>query len=498
MTVDTCVSRRLDAGVISEGADPARLGRRARGIPPLAAFVVDAVLIALALLVAWWARTGLTIFHEARDLTAITSLAAVPMWALWMAHLAAFGSFAPHVFGAGTTEYKRVLTATFVTAGSIGIFCYLLKFPLSRGFYFSAFLAGLPLLLAGRFTLRRALHSARRQGRLGQRLVLVGSSDHIDDVAKVLFRERWLGYHVVGALTPDGHELTHATPEGIPILGPARATGHVVAQASIDIVLFVGSGVGSAQEMRRAAWALEPTGATILLVPSLTDVAHDRIRVRPAAGLPFVELEGPRAQVATRALKRSFDLVGSGLLIALGSPVLLAAALAVRLHDRGPALFRQERVGRDGEVFECLKLRSMVVGADQLVPELASSNKHDDDHVLFKVADDPRITPPGRFIRRFSIDELPQLFNVFRGDMSLVGPRPPLPNEVARYDADVHRRLAVRPGMTGLWQVSGRSDLSWEDSVRLDLYYVDNWSVLQDVVILLRTVHAVVGRRGAY
>lgn len=247
------------------------------------------------------------------------------------------------------------------------------------------------------------------------------------------------------AVTNGGELDGKATPDGIAILGNTDETARIVAVSGIDVVLFVGGGVGSAQAMRRAAWALESTGASIMLVPSLTDVSSDRIRVRPAAGLPFVELEGPRAHVATRVLKRSFDVVGSSLLIVLTSPFLAGGAFAVWRHDRGPVLFRQGRVGRDGEVFQCLKLRSMVVDADALVVTMSTENKHSDDHVLFKVERDPRITPPGRFIRRFSIDELPQLFNVFRGEMSLVGPRPPLPREVARYDEDARRRPRCDP-----------------------------------------------------
>ena len=490
---------RAPAGRINPSARSAARARgQMRGLPVGCVVLVDAANVALAILIAYQARRGLDMFQEARDVGAILSAAAVPMWAGWMLMLALFGAYAPHAFGAGTTEYKRVLTASLVTAGAIGIFCYLAKFPLSRGLYFISFLAGIPLLLIGRFALRVILHRVRRSGRLAQRLVLVGAPRQIDEVAKVLVRERWLGYSVVGAVTNGGEQDGKTTPDGIPILGNTHETARIVAVSGIDVVLFVGGGVGSAQAMRRAAWALESTGASIMLVPSLTDVSSDRIRVRPAAGLPFVELEGPRAHVATRVLKRSFDVMGSSLLIVLTSPFLAGGAFAVWRHDRGPVLFRQGRVGRDGEVFQCLKLRSMVVDADALVATLSTENKHSDDHVLFKVERDPRITPPGRFIRRFSIDELPQLFNVFRGEMSLVGPRPPLPREVARYDEDARRRLAVRPGMTGLWQVSGRSDLSWEDSVRLDLYYVDNWSVLQDLVILSRTVRAVLGGGGAY
>ena len=191
-------------------------------------------------------------------------------------------------------------------------------------------------------------------------------------------------------------------------------------------------------------------------------------------------------------------MVGAGVILLLVSPIFAITSLAIWRFDRGPVFFRQQRVGRGGELFGVLKFRSMVVNADQLVVDLAQQNKHDEDHVLFKMENDPRVTPPGRVIRRYSIDELPQLVNVLRGEMSLVGPRPPLPSEVEQYTEDVRRRLAVRPGMTGLWQVSGRSDLSWEDSVRLDLYYVDNWSMVQDLAILLKTVRAVVSSRGAY
>lgn len=196
------------------------------------------------------------------------------------------------------------------------------------------------------------------------------------------------------------------------------------------------------------------------------------------------------------AAKRTFDVVGALALIVLFSPVLLIAAIRISLHDGGPVIFRQLRVGRDGKLFDCLKLRSMVVGAEAMLPELHLLAGHTGG--LFKLRDDPRITRPGRWLRSFSLDELPQLVNVLRGQMSLVGPRPPLPTEVAAYTEEMQRRLRVRPGMTGLWQVSGRSDLSWDEAIRLDLFYVDNWSLLQDLSILARTFRAVFGRRGAY
>jgi exopolysaccharide biosynthesis polyprenyl glycosylphosphotransferase len=207
-------------------------------------------------------------------------------------------------------------------------------------------------------------------------------------------------------------------------------------------------------------------------------------------------VEASRAVHASHWAKRAFDVVGSLGLMLLISPVLLATALAVKLHDGGPVLFRQTRIGRDGRPFSCLKFRSMVTDAENLRADLEVN--HERSSVLFKMVNDPRVTRPGRLIRRLSIDELPQLWNVLRGQMSLVGPRPPLPHEAARYGSDMRRRLRVRPGMTGLWQVSGRSDLSWDETVRLDLFYVDNWSMVQDLNILMRTVSAVLGSRGAY
>jgi exopolysaccharide biosynthesis polyprenyl glycosylphosphotransferase len=232
------------------------------------------------------------------------------------------------------------------------------------------------------------------------------------------------------------------------------------------------------------------------VAPSVTDVAGDRIRVRPVGGLPLMHIEPPTAIEASRWGKRLFDVAGSLCLLLAFAPVFLVATLRVRLHDGGPVLFRQNRIGRDGRTFSCLKFRSMVLDAEERLAALHAQQGYENG--LFKMENDPRITKPGQWLRRFSLDELPQLVNVLRGDMSLVGPRPPLPLEVERYEEDTHRRLRVRPGMTGLWQVSGRSDLSWSEAVRLDLYYVANWSMLQDLSILSKTFGAVFGTRGAY
>ena len=476
----------------------ARYGRDwSRSGPVVAAVVVDAVITSSCMLAAAALRLSLPWFKETRDIDNIVAAAGLPLVLGWLVVIALHGGYAGHIMGAGTAEYKRVIRASMVTAGVIGITCYLFRIQFSRGFFFLIFLIGLPMLLIGRQLMRVALHQLRIRGHLGQRVVVAGGPAQVDEVTGVLFREKWLGYHVIGALVPP-EDMAGTTPRGLPILGSTARTAAIVRDTGADIVLFAGGAVSSAQQMRRAAWDLEDTDVQIMLTPSLTDVANDRVRLRPAAGLQLMELEGPRVHAAAHFSKRIFDMVGAAVILLLVSPIFALTSLAIWRFDRGPVFFRQQRVGRGGELFGVLKFRSMVVNADQLVVNLAEQNKHDEDHVLFKMENDPRVTPPGRVIRRYSIDELPQLVNVLRGEMSLVGPRPPLPSEVEQYTEDVRRRLAVRPGMTGLWQVSGRSDLSWEDSVRLDLYYVDNWSMVQDLAILLKTVRAVVSSRGAY
>ena len=234
----------------------------------------------------------------------------------------------------------------------------------------------------------------------------------------------------------------------------------------------------------------------MVVAPALTDVAGPRIHITPVAGLPLLHVEEPEFTGVRRLFKSVSDRVLALLLYLLLSPLLVLIAIAVRVSSRGPALFRQERVGQDGQTFGLLKFRSMYVDAEARLAALQGSNEA--SGLLFKMRADPRVTPVGRWLRRYSLDELPQLWNVVRGDMALVGPRPPLPSEVAAYESHVRRRLLVRPGITGLWQVSGRSDLSWDDAVRLDLYYVENWSPALDAMILWKTLFAVVRGKGAY
>jgi exopolysaccharide biosynthesis polyprenyl glycosylphosphotransferase len=490
--------------LIATSVHPLRIHSRALRALPLTALALDLTLVTTAVLLAAYSRSKLLVFDSSPALSQSTggptlaesvTLIALPLIIVWVGLIAMRGGYDQGVFGAGADEYKCVVNASLLAAALLGIGSYLTKLQLSRGFFVFVFLIGPVLLVIGRYVLRGSLHRARARGALGQRTIIVGSSDHVDAVASVLAREPWLGYHIAGALTP-AHEVDQETPGGVPVLGKVDETAELVRAYEAEVVFVVGGAFNDPSAMRNLVWDLEPDEVQMILAPGVTEVSSERIRVRPVAGLPLLHIDRPRSQDALRWAKRTFDIVGSATLLAVASPLLLWTAWQIKRFDGGPILFRQTRVGRDGDYFTCLKFRSMVVNAEDILAELhAQAGYHEG---LFKLASDPRVTRPGAWIRRFSIDELPQLINVLRGDMSLVGPRPPLPLEVDRYTLTQSRRLRVRPGMTGLWQVSGRSDLSWSEAIRLDLYYVDNWSMVQDVMILARTVGAVLSSRGAY
>jgi exopolysaccharide biosynthesis polyprenyl glycosylphosphotransferase len=467
--------------------------KRLLHVLPFAAASFDLAAITVSLALASLLRAQGWLFTNTATVEGSTVLPLLgPLWVLM---IALRGGYHIEVFGAGVDEYKRVANASALTAGSVGIVCYLAQYPLSRGFFVWSFVVGVPALLLTRWGLRQVVQRARRQGHFRRKVVLVGNVDAIDSIAIVLQRETWLGYEVLGAMTPP-HDLTVETPHGVPVVGNLDDAAVMAPTLGADLVFFADGGVSSNSQMRAAMWELEHHDVHVVVAPSVTDIASERVRVRPVAGLPLIHLGKPRTLRALSSAKRTFDIVGSSMLILCALPLLVLATLQVKLHDRGPVLFRQVRVGQGGKAFHCLKFRTMVVDAEARLAALHAEVGHAQG--LFKMKEDPRITGPGRWLRRFSVDELPQLFNVLRGDMSLVGPRPALPSEVATYDATAARRLRVRPGLTGLWQVSGRSNLSWAETVRLDVYYVDNWSMLQDLSILVKTARAVVGSDGAY
>lgn len=471
-----------------------RLGARQDRRVQVMLFLIDLGIIAICALIAIFARKNLTWFGEVNDVTELVYPMAGPIMAGWLLLLVYTGAYRVRLLGAGLEEFRRVFNASLVAAAALGITAYLLQYPLSRGFYFLLFLTGVPALLLGRLATRRVMQRAHRKGRLLRSIVVAGDDRHIADVMAVLRRETWLGYDVVGLLTPSGRAC--ASVPDVPVLGTPADARHAVQGRDVRAILFAEGSFQQANGFSQTARDLEGEETDLIVVPALTDISASRTEVRPVAGLPMVHIEKPQAQRSRSWAKRAFDILGASMILILLSPVMIFTALAVKLEDRGPIVFRQTRAGVRGRPFECFKFRSMVPNAEALKAQLIAQS--DPDNVLFKVQNDPRVTRIGRFIRKYSIDELPQLFNVLRGEMSLIGPRPALQREVDRYEQHVMRRLDVRPGMTGLWQVSGRSDLSWEDTVRLDLYYVDNWSFLQDLNILLRTFRAVVAPSGAY
>jgi exopolysaccharide biosynthesis polyprenyl glycosylphosphotransferase len=307
-----------------------------------------------------------------------------------------------------------------------------------------------------------------------------------------------LGYQVVGLCVPPGTEHRSVTVNGndVQVYGCFSEARDAVALCGATTVAVTSAEALGHSAMRELSWDLEGMNVDMLVSPGVTDVAGPRMMVRPVAGLPLLHIDKPRYDGANRFLKATFDRVGAAVLLMLLSPVLLACAIAVKVDSRGPIFYRAERIGVGNIPFDMWKFRTMVDGADKQKAALAQKNEG--AGVLFKLRNDPRVTKVGKKLRRYSLDELPQLFNVLGGTMSLVGPRPPLRNEVEQYSGLVTRRMLVRPGITGLWQVSGRSDLSWEESVRLDLSYVENWSIMQDAMILWRTVRAVLHSNGAY
>ena len=467
--------------------------QRRLGVVLLYVFIGDLVVITASSALSWQLRYS--IHNLASDVALSTDKGGwqphIAGWliSVWALVLLAIGAYDTRGFGARLDEFRRIVFGSLISLGLTGFLVFMLKSTVPRGYVLLTFAIGLPSLMVLRYLDRKVLHWKRRRGRLMSRTIAVGNPDSVAELVEVLERERWTGYSVLGM-------CGNAAPHGVELLGSVAELPEVALALEADAVLVAGGSYNSAAELRRIGWALEGLGLEMLVVPSLIDVAGPRVRFSHVAGLPLVYVQEPQIDEAMGFAKRAFDLIGASLLLLIGGIPMLIVALIVKLQDGGPILYRQRRVGRQQTEFLMYKFRSMVPNADQIRIDLDEANEH--DGVLFKIKDDPRITPFGSFIRRFSIDETPQLFNVLRGEMSLVGPRPPLPDEVARYDEDVHRRLLVRPGLTGLWQVSGRSDLSWSESVRLDLYYVDNWSLTSDVVILMKTVRAVFMRRGAY
>jgi len=404
----------------------------------------------------------------------------------WLLTLSLSGSRHPRVLGHGITEHRLILGASLQLFGLVAIGAYLGSIDLSRGYFLLSLPVGTTVLLGARTACRSWLVAQRRKGSMATRVVLLGEEQENRRVAAELGRHPGVGFTVVGV-----HTLTAEAVAGGWTDRHSQGLRERLDDLRADSVLVTGGSHLQPQDIRRIGWILEPGQQHLIVAVNLADVAGPRIHTRPVAGLPLVHIETPQYSTTQKVLKRAFDIIGSAALILLLSPVLLTLAALVRMSSPGRVLYRQQRVGQGGSHFGMLKFRSMVDGADARLHELLAEQGREGTP-LFKVENDPRITSVGRWLRKYSLDELPQLFNVLSGHMSLVGPRPQRDAEVAFYDDDARRRLIVRPGMSGLWQVSGRSALAWDDAIRLDLFYVENWSLVGDIVILARTFKAVI------
>jgi exopolysaccharide biosynthesis polyprenyl glycosylphosphotransferase len=480
----------------AEDGVPWHASRRRRSVLIGQLAVIDALAAVAAVATAYLARFEIAGGNERW----VNQWAAFAVPALWLAVTALNGGYDLRFVGFGSTEFGRLARAfAHLTLATVFV-SYAARLDLARGFLVLALPLTLLLSWVGRCLARARLRRMRRSGRAMSRVLAVGGAESVRALALSMRADPAAGLHVVGACLPphqvdDLIERRRLAELGVPVFGGTSSVSAAVERSGARSVAVIAGDVGTAA-LRSISWELEGTGADLIVSSGLSEVVGQRVHVQPVAGLPLLRVDPPHFRGLRPALKGVFDRLVAVTALILLAPLLLLLAVLVRCTSRGPAFYLQQRVGRGGRPFRMVKFRSMHVGADTRLPDLEHSNVAEGP--LFKLRDDPRVTPIGRWLRRFSLDELPQLLNIATGSMSLVGPRPPLPSEVAQYEGDVRRRLLVKPGLTGLWQVSGRSDLSWEDAVRLDLHYVENWSFTLDLLVLFRTARVVLRATGAY
>jgi exopolysaccharide biosynthesis polyprenyl glycosylphosphotransferase len=415
----------------------------------------------------------------------------------WVACVALARGYEARLIGAGADEFRRIINAGIALTAAVAMLSYATTAHVNRGYVLVAMPSVMTLDLLARYWLRKRLHRVRAQGECMRRAVAVGHPKDVEALINELRREPYHGLSVVAVCLAGNGDGPDTSLQGVPVHGGLADVMPAVRQSDADTVAVLACPEMNGVALRKLAWELEKTDTDLCLAPALLDVAGPRTSIRSAAGLPLLYVDHPDLTGARQAIKNLFDRLAAASALLLLSPVFVAIAIAIKLGDGGPVFFRQVRVGRNGRPFHVWKFRTMVPDAEKRLADLAERNECRDG-VLFKIKDDPRITRVGSMLRRTSLDELPQLINVLVGQMSLVGPRPALPEEAAQYGDYVRRRLAVRPGITGLWQVSGRADLPWEEAVRLDMRYVENWSFALDLQILWKTWSAVTHGDGAY
>lgn len=483
-----------DVPAVADGVSGAAWARQYRTRLQL----TDAAVIAVAVGVAFLARFALgTPIADTTPIPLSAWMIIVLVIGTWVVTLSTFRTRDPRVVGVGATEYRLVINASALAFGLLAIAFLLSQVDTTRAYFIVALPFGVAALVLERWLWRKWLIRQRTFGHYLARAIVVGGREDIEYVVRQIHDKSGAAYQVVGAAL-EGESTTSVTSAGhrVPVVSDFAHVAAAAQSLGVDAVIVAGHPSLGNTFIRNLGWDLEKTSAELVLSSRLTDVAGPRIHFRPVEGLPLIHVEIPQYDGAKHVLKRALDIVlGTAALVVI-SPLLIVIGVLVKWDSPGPVLFRQERVGRNGRTFHMLKVRSMVETAEDDLAGLLDRNEG--AGVLFKIRSDPRITRIGRVLRKYSLDELPQLWNIVAGQMSLVGPRPPLPVEVENYESHMHRRLYIKPGLTGMWQVNGRSNLSWEESVRLDLYYVENWSLAGDLMIIWRTVKVILRPQGAY
>ena len=450
---------------------------------------IDGVMVSLALAIAAYLRFALDIFGPASANIVPYMQFSSAFILVWLVVMAAEGTYNKRNLYVGGEEYRRVFHANNLSAMIAVLIIFSMKAPVSRAWIIMTWGLGLLFLMTSRYIHRHYVHRRNRNTAASTKVLMVGANSEAADVAEQIDSSGHLGASVIGALDGTGEVDSRLT-----------SVGHItdleqrVKELNPDALVVVPSALGG--EIKTAFQEIKKVGPAIYIAPSLRDVMESRVSIQPIGGMPLIRVEPAKIEGFAWFVKRLFDITATLMLLLVLSPLLILVSLLILAESRGSLLFRQLRVGRDGREFKIFKFRSMVTDAEDQLDALQHLNERD-GHV-FKIKNDPRVTRVGKFIRRWSIDELPQLFNVLGGRMSLVGPRPPLPDEVSNYDQWQRGRLGTTPGMTGYWQVSGRSDISFDEMVKLDIFYIENWSLSFDLYILAMTAKAVTSRAGAY
>lgn len=461
--------------------------------------VTDAFVVTWATTGAYVVRFQLDSEEAVAGSTLIYAVLTPVLAVAWWIALSVSASRDPRILGAGAEEYKRLFTSSLWLFGLVAILSYVTQFETARGYVGLALPVGIVSLVFSRWVVRQMLCVERAQGTSNSRVMVMGGPHASGHLIRSFLSHPEAGYQPVAAYLVGFQNASLDDDIEAPVVGHKPDIHQIIKgidECQADTVAISSGAQLSPQLLRQLGWELASRGTSMILAPALTDVAGPRIHTQPVAGLPLIHVSTPKLTGGKRIAKRLFDISVSTLLLIVSSPLLIVIAALVKLTSEGPVLYTQSRIGKSGTPFRMIKFRSMRTDADAELQQLLQQQGKS-DQPLFKVDNDPRITKIGRVLRKYSLDELPQLFNVLTGTMSLVGPRPQREGEVALYDAAAHRRLFVSPGMSGLWQVSGRSNLTWEQSIRIDLYYVENWSLTQDVIILLKTFKAVFGSHGA-